>query len=275
MNPVVSDSQEVAISAGLRRGEKSWRRLPLDVQAAVPDWALDLHIDFRDGWGNLPEVQLHLAYDPLSRAGVSGRREDLKPAWKFLPEPRAYVGEAEGMAGVHYHEAPKCTMLSQFEGYETGEDGKPNYNKPLYSKYSAVATPESDGYCGRTFLIRMASDSPSFPGEIVHLRGPWHGGAPEGFIEVHCHVKDKEADERRRQWAAEHHPDDPSRQAWHNLGLTFGWYVRREVLFAISAAKQPSLEWAEVNHGNWLRLEPIDPRTGCPKGFTPAQEIKG
>ena len=268
----VSDQQEKAISFGLRRGEKWWRPISIPTgPQELPAWAKGAHVDFRDGWGNFPEIQLRLGYDPLEVNGAwASKPEDIKPVW-HRPKPGVYVAVCEGLASVHYHNGQVGHHIRQ-QGYERRGDGSVDFNRPIMAPSKVLCTTKQEGYAGRSFFIRMAEDEVFWPGQLIELRGPWHGEAPAGFIEVYCHVN-SDKDEHEREYRKQHLKHlGPDRCKWWKLQMSFGWYVEQETFFKILAHYQPQIRWAEVDHGNWIRLEPIDPRTGCPKGFTPDQK---
>ena len=259
----VSDEQELAIGHGLRRGVKSWKRRSAPTPPfSVPAWCRDAHIDWMDSFSNFPQLQLRLNYDPLEAAGISTANiDDLKPMW-HQPKPGVFVAQADGMGSVHYH-----------SGAISKRYRKLYINDECQERFM-LATTQQEGFAGRSFFIRMAEDEGELSGQLLELRGPWHGGSPIGFVEVHCRLATAERDARDREFARKY-PRGEHPERWYNLGgFTFGWYVGEITLLNIFAEKMPEIEWADVDHGNWKRLEPIDPRTGCPKGFTPAEEIK-
>jgi hypothetical protein len=247
----MDNTQTMVVNHGRRvRPVKSWRRVEMPTgKLDIPAWALDLHINWMEGYGNFPHIEMLLAYDPLDRNGES-------PARYRRPKPGVYIQSAEGMTNCHYHSG----------AVSENSEGK-------------LQTTRDDGYSGRTFTIRMADDEPFWGGREIDLRGPWHGPPPEGTVEVYCHIRDEEKDERSRKWRGRPSMKHlgPDRCKWWNLQLTFGWNVEVETFLRIAATKLPHIGWAWVQP-DWtregeLRLEPIDPRTNCPKGYLPEQEL--
>lgn len=235
----------------------------------LPAWARDLHVNFRHGWGNRPEYKIRCRTDPLAFT------DNNTPVWLPFDRPphaRGWIAERDGVASVHYHGG--ALSIQSFEDHVRWITPPTQANawkgEAETRRYEMLATTKQEGYGGRAFDITLdacrlpvsgvATDLPS--GTPVRLRGPWHGGAPEGFMEVRYDL-----DREISRYAS----SPRWRRPWFQRGGYFGLYIRPEVFLDIAATYQPHLEWAwvteTVGKTDFLRLEPLVPQTGLPKGM--------
>lgn len=267
----------------------------LDLQAGprpLPSWARDARINWRWGFSNRPDYLLRCRRDPLAFTdGAVWRmfeyQDDRYDAGAKRigrqPKGRGWIAESEGVASCHYHSG--TIRMTEFEDTVTDEKGrvvwieKPDYKAgnmgvPLTRKYSMLATDKQEGYAGRAFEITLAEqtipiwdaearrsiDTPVAAGTKLKLRGPWHGGAPEGYREV-SYQYDKEPYNPcvRPSW----------RRKWHERLGYFGLLIQPEILLDIFATYLPHVEWArmttEHKGEDRLTVEPLHPETGLPK----------
>ena len=242
----------------------------------LPAWARDLSINFRHGWGNRPDYKIRCREDPTAFT------RDGSPVWTPFSEPghsRGWRAEREGVAAVHYHGG--AISVADFEEHVRWIDPPSQANgwkgEAETRKYQMLATAPQDGYAGRAFDITL--DACSLPvwsaaerraietaierGTVIRLRGPWHGGAPEGYMEVHYDTDASIAQYGRPIGKRRPRP-------WYNLGGYFGLYVTPALFLDIAATYQPHIEWAwvDIPIGKETRryLEPLVPETGLPKG---------
>lgn len=110
-------------------------------------------------------------------------------------------------------------------GYEPGE----------WVKVMLPATTAQEGFGGAHIPIFMEDGS-----EII-LRGPWHVGAPEGYVEVSYQM-------RGERW-----------------GGRAGLYITIDLFTRIMARFQAHLELVEVTYGGCTTIEPMKPEWGEPK----------
>ncbi len=239
---------------------------------ALPGWVRGAHINWMDAYANSPHLHIRCSRDPLEFQWAGN------PVW----EKRAngmWIAEQDGVAAVHYHKgAVSLTSFQERVGWINGKfdaqlqdtlDGEPRVDRTgcwpdqpgrpcmgggIYETREILATTQQEGYAGRHIDITLKT------GELVRLRGPWHGGAPEGYSEVYYYI-DRPEDQRRGRWW----------RPWYNRGGFFGLYVRTELLLDIFATFTPHVPWCihtTVNrHGETHRLEPIRPEIGLPKGW--------
>lgn len=247
---------------------------------SLPDWARGAHINWMDGYDNRPHLHIRCSRDPLEFSKAGAAVWDRFDCLNYLgKKSRGYIAECDGAAAVHYHDgAVALTPFQERVGWINGkfdpqlqdtldggprvdragcwpdQPGRPSMGGGIYETRQILATTQQEGYAGRHIDITLKS------GELFRLRGPWHGGAPEGFIEVYYYI-DRLEDQRRGRWW----------RPWYNRGGFFGLYVRTELLLDIFATFQPHIAWCtvtEVNRfGESHRLEPMRPETALPKGW--------
>lgn len=98
------------------------------------------------------------------------------------------------------------------------------------------ATEQSDGFGGRRVHILMQD------GRRAILRGPWHGGAPAGAVEVYCRVNGRSC---------------------------FGYFLHADLFFSIAKKFAPKLQPVMASNPWGERYDLGDP---VPKNFTAEQE---
>jgi hypothetical protein len=249
----------------------------------LPAWVRDVHINWRHGWMNRPELKVRCRVDPLAFSN-SGN-----PVWEKR-ENGMWIAEQDGVAAVHYHEGAvredkftrriggewdisKPQLLDGEPWIDTAglwpdqiPNAKPKMGGFEHETYTMLATTQQQGYAGRHIDVTLKD------GSTVRLRGPWHGGAPDGYMEVYYDI-----DDHIEKYAVQR---PGRRRKWHAIGGYFGLYVRTELMIDILSTFQPHVElaWVEQQVGNVVRrsFEPIVPQTGFPKGwFVPVEECPG
>jgi len=236
----------------------------------LPPWARDLHVEFMHGWGNRPRYKVRCRTDPLEFT------RDGSPVWtwqKHKADSRCWKAERDGVAAVHYHggRISMQTFDKHVRWIEKPSKENSWNGAEERSEYRMLATSHSEGYGGRHFDITMAEcELPVFAdgvttmtkieaGTPLRLRGPWHGGAPDGYLEISYDI-DEKIDESMG-WRAHRRPP------WYRRGGYFGLYIKPEVFLDIAATFQPHLEWVWVTDRVGRHLEPLVPQTGLPKGL--------
>lgn len=221
----------------------------------LPDWLIDMVPDFNDGYGNLPEFKALFKRNPLE--GVRFRKESNSNAW-IGTSPDGFCTE------VHWHSGA-VARLPYTRRVNYGPGGWVDLTVDW------LQTTQQNGYGGRHFIVHMADDSPLYAGEHVVLRGPWHAGAAGNI-----HVSGLIWDDKQRAQSRRYRPNAKGwraiRQPWWRRTLCFGYALPEQLIIDAYSTFQPHLELARVlrypgkDYGGW-RLEPVDPRTGVPKGF--------
>lgn len=111
-----------------------------------------------------------------------------------------------------------------------------------------TVTTQQDGYGGSNYFLTMLD------GSTHVLRGPWHRGAPDGYVEVTTFDATERPAWRRDRG-----------RPWHKLGGTAGLYVTEDLFLRIVARFAPHAPMARVHHSYGWRVEPFRAEWGMPK----------
>jgi hypothetical protein len=222
------------------------------------------------GWGNRPRYKVRCRTDPLEFT------RDGSPVWTAEPRKsnsRCWKAERDGVAAVHYHGG--AISVQTFDKHVRWIE-KPSLTnnwkgEEERSEYQMLATTQNEGYAGRHFDITMAecvlpvfadgvvAPTPIKAGTPLRLRGPWHGGAPDGYLEISYDIDEEVT--KQMGWLRKR------RTRWHSSGGYFGLYIKPDVFLNIAATFQPHIQWAWVTDCGDRRLEPLVPQTRLPKGL--------
>lgn len=255
----VSPDQLGAIMVGGKH-QKSFQPVSEDAWKEwgdLPSWVLDAHVDWMEGYGNDPRYLIKIAPNAFDRGALG---------WYKRGEKTWIAEHPDGWCKCHYHNGPVTLRTAKdFKGYEKDETGEVITFKPIYEDRLYIGTTKQAGYGGRHFPIVMADDSDIYPGQTVELVGPWHGGAPEGYIDVTI-VEWDERTQQQAEWRRKH-SKWPNAGKWFRAGGTFGIYLKKELVLAIMAVHQPHLRFCDHDLGYAKYLHPLRPETGMPKGW--------
>lgn len=233
----------------------------------LPEWLLDAHVRWTWEYDNWPEVIFKMAYSP------TGPNQELR----FYHEQgsKVWLGtNADGTAGqCHYHGGTVSQIqLPKRVGWLEGEpDWKkhPKDGGAITVPETVWATTQQEGYAGRTFQVHMADDSPHLPGEIVHLRGPWHGGSPPGWMQFTAVDWSEQQNKRPYVKGGD----------WTHHMACFGYMMPLDLWVKAVWYFLPHIPLGIVTRGDnadpWPRLEVLDPVTQMPKYFCPPNKCPG
>lgn len=271
---ILSDEQMAAVTGG---AVSEWTEVnrPVGPQA-LPAWVRGAHVKWWNGAMNAPTVTLKVVGNVLNWDDKRWSKEGHK----------TYIARSgDGRAVVLYHDGPitKQTAWRLFgddapvtykwsvperkngetweaaahrEGAEHLEkvwhfnekypSGKPDQGYRVIVKSLDVTTKQS-GFGGDGYLLAMTD------GTERMLRGPWHGGAPDAYVEVSAVDASKTAD----KWE--------STRAWHRRGGYGGLYLTEELFLRIIARYCPHVPIMRVEHSYGSRLEPYRAEWDAPK----------
>jgi hypothetical protein len=245
------------------RKEATWEEVerPIGPQP-IPLWCKAVHIDWMMGYGNAPNVL------------VKTKGEDW-PDKRFRKEGECYIAEhPDGRGEMHVHDGK--VGLYPVKAFRR-PDGSLHQNRrygpewpeanPMFKTADGIvrghepgewvetpmrATTQQDGYAGRHFWITLDD------GEPLVLRGPWHCGAPKGYLSITTVDMD---------YAEKHGIGGRRSPWWKNLGC-FGTALRVDVYIAVLSRFVPHLPLALVTY-NWggPYLEVYKSEWGEPKDF--------
>lgn len=249
----------------------------------LPSWVRGAYIDWMNGCSNAPTVKLKV---------VGNVRNWPDQVWVKEGDSCYIARHEDGRAEVLYHSGPvsKVAVWRVFAGeepityqwivptrkpaetwlqaaereadehvakilsYTTRETIRTYQNKvaPVSSLRREAkeidATTQQDGFGGSGYMLRMADGSDRL------LRGPWHGGAPAGYVEVNP-----------IDITAPYHRQNQRRpRPWFRNGGTCS-YVTEDLLLRILAHYAPHVGVCRVTHSYGERLECFDQRWGMPK----------
>lgn len=253
---ILSDEQMSAARSGCRpKVEPTWSLVDLPVgPQPLPTWIKGLHVDFMDAYGNAPHIRLkvcgnvrrwpekrytqqntlYLAEHPDGRAEAYYQQGTLRPAvvkrWR----------SPDGSLHVYARQKPRNSPSDKWEL----EDGG------AWVEVTRPCTPQQEGFGGSHYDITLTD------GTEITLRGPWHGGAPEGFIEAAY----LDATESYSIPARHFRP-------WFNRGGFGGLFLREELFIRIFARFVPHFRLARVLDAYGPQLQPLKPEWDAPKAW--------
>lgn len=256
----------------------------------LPDWLRGARVDWMFGCSNAPHVKLKV---------VGNVRDWPEMVWSLEGKSCYIARHPDGRAEVLYHDGAvtKMAVWRVFAGDEpityqwivptrkpsetwlraaereavehvakilsgrTGETIETYLHKviPISSVRREAkeidATTQQDGFGGSGYMLRMADGSDRL------LRGPWHGGAPAGYVEVNP-----------IDITAPYYRPNPRRpRPWHKNGGTVS-YVSEDLFLRILAKYCPHVGVARMQHTYGHRLECFDLNWGAPKSAMYEQE---
>jgi hypothetical protein len=112
------------------------------------------------------------------------------------------------------------------------------------------ATTQQSGFGGDHYWLTMDD------GEPLVLRGPWHGGAPAGYVEVSFVDMDYRGNQENR-WNR--------KRPWFRRSATAGLYLTEDLFFRIIARFCAHASLARVQHSYGSRIEPYRSEWFMPK----------
>lgn len=234
----------------------------------LPDWLRAANIRWNFGWSNRPELEFCFSRNPLAGVTYIKQRDGTGMWFGSNLESDCFK--------IHWHKG--AVSEQEFErnlGWDTPNGKYAPGAAMLKEPYSMLATTQQEGYAGRHFDLQMSNISPCFPGEIVRLRGPWHGGYLDWMRPVVGVVWDEKAREREAQAALRF------RRGWVGATKCFGYLIREQTFVDALATFFPHCPIARVTSGpdrngkarTWI--EPCLPQTQAPRFMTEAQRIDG
>ncbi len=260
----------------------------------LPEWVKGAHVDWMNGAGNSPTVQLKVLGDVYKWDEQRWAKEGSK----------TYITRhADGRARVYYHDGgvslcaayryvddgamPKqpANDTAKYGWNVTPEEGWADHvrsirgiwtqwrfaatleaaqaegekhlewlrGRGIYSTEARVetqpakATTEQGGFGGVNIWLTMLD------GSSLVLRGPWHGGAPAGYVEVSTF----DATEKAHGW-------QKTRQ-WHKRGGMGGLYITEDLFLRVMARHCAHVPLARVQYSYGARLEPYRAEWEMPK----------
>lgn len=241
----LSDEQMSAVTGG-QVGEWSEVDRPVGPQP-LPDWVRGAHVDWMNGCGNAPNVT-------VKARGALHHWEDQR--FEKVGKEMYIARHPDGRAVAHYHRGAVSLVTIKDKRNHHVQDVLAGRRKEL-PDVEVMATSQQSGYGGDNFWIKMLDGS-----DLV-LRGPWHGGTPDGYVEVSVvDVTSKyfQADRWNRN------------RPWFKRGGGPSVYLTEELFLRIVARYCAHAPVARVDHSYGTRLEMFRAEWGMPKAFIYDQE---
>lgn len=214
----------------------------------LPSWVKDANIDWLNGCSNSPSVKV----------------KTMGPAYNWPDQRFEKVGKEtyiarhpDGRAVVHYHNGSVSLTKMKDKRNEFVQDVLAGRRNEL-PDVEVMATTQQSGYGGSCYWLKMLDGS-----DLV-LRGPWHGGAPSGYVEVGT-IDITSAYCSNNKW----NRDKP----WYRRGGGPSVYVTEDLFLRIVARYCAHAPIARVQHRYGTRLEPFRAEWGVPKAFIYHQEM--
>ena len=242
----LSHNQMLAVNAGLEKTSPgfSWVALPVGRQH-LPQWAKGFAVTYwMMGWMNDPMWVLKSNTNLGQWEGQVFRKEG----------PRYMATSEDGRAVVHYHSGPVTLDRVKVWQPEIQDD----IDNPTTVEVERWQTTQQEGYGGQGFTIRMADDDPEHAGKEITLRGPWHGGAPDGWMEM-AHINT--GDEWRQRL------NRVERRPWWKDTAIGGLYITEDLFLRLVATYRPELKVARIMTQDIGRLVVVHPEWDAPKQF--------
>lgn len=219
-----------------------WVKPPSMEGFVVPPWVLNAKIHWNMYYDNYPDLYLATPDDVFDF--------DEEIGYEFRP-PSLYIAESgDGRATAKFHDALRLQTLRRFKGWD------PVKREQIFVNEELWATPPSRGFAGREFSIKMKD------GKTGLLRGPWYGGAPDGYQEVTVKFrKDWDRKGEDRPW-------------WRVMGI-FGLGVSTDLYMQLCTHFCGVTKFARCGYNHISHeapVVPVHPEWAVPKGWIPRSQ---
>ncbi len=231
----------------------------------LPNWVKGVHVDWLDQYSNIPRVRLKV------RGEVRDWDEKV-----FRKQGALFIADhADGRAEVFGHGgAVGLDTIKMFRGEDGVLRQHPRSGAQWYEPRPGVRMFPPHGYepgAWEEVLIRCTTKDRGFGGAHIHLmmddgeplvlRGPWHVGAPSGYVEVSY------VDTTSRYFRF-------GKQVWHRQSGRAGLYIKEELFVAILSTFLAHLRLMKVTRYGRSTIEPIKPEWDAPKCIMQDRERK-
>mgnify|MGYP001796906552 CR=1 FL=1 len=197
---------------------------------------------------------------------------------KYVKNGSVYKADhTDGRCSVYHHDGPLklrdgIKAFQRLDGSlhpdrrrdpELWPDEKYYHEPGEWVETSMLATTKQEGFAGHDFWITLDT------GEKAVLRGPWHGGSPDGYEEVSYWSS------QMKHFAK---PNSKYWRPWWERGGVGGLFLSQQVWVDIVSTYQAHLELAEVKRyarTNKIYIEQLKPEWSAPKGLGTKQHGLG
>lgn len=271
---ILCDEQMAAVCGGQQSEEWEPVERPVGPQP-LPDWLCGAHIDWMNGCSNAPHILLKVRTDPY-------RWPDMR--FEKVGASAYIARNDDGRARVHYHDG----AVSDGAAWRVFAGDKPfTYQWKVPDKQYNEAWQEAAQRAGQKHLdwcMQGKHEAKLFTGEVVDratlrlevktlqittqqagyggdgylitmldgtermLRGPWHGGAPKGLVEVSTVDMSYDFNTEPRNRGRHSKP-------WHRRSACGGLYITEDLFLRAMARYCPHAGIARVTRSYGVRLE--------------------
>ena len=220
----------------------------------IPEWAKGFRVDFMDGYGNRPDYRIKATTDLRTW-----------PEPRFRKDGSRYMAVTDdGRAEVYYHAgAVRPTPIKMFRASDGtlrqyrkngATNGKFWCEPGEWVEIEMMATTQQEGFGGSHTHLTMED------GSTVVLRGPWHGGAPAGYVEAAY----SDMSQRSTRWL--------EKRPWHQRSGRGGLFITEDVFLRLLARFAPECRCARITEGKSSHLEAVKGEWDEPKAWVRARE---
>lgn len=206
----------------------------------VPAWCLGAHVNWRNGYGNAPDVTLKVRGRVAQWTGQRWVKEGKK----------LYIARHDDGRALAYYHGGAVALAKLLDRRKPG--GGYEHLVANCPTIEVMATEKQDGFGGSEYWLTMEDGS-----DLV-LRGPWHGCPPDGYIEVHM----TDVEYQGYQNPSRYDRNKP----WHQRSGGGGFlYISNALFLRIVAHYLPHVRLAMVTHSYGTYLEPYRAEWAAPK----------
>lgn len=301
---MLSDEQMAAVHAG----EKDAGWTPFDLPTGrqdIPAWCIGLAVNWYYGYGNSPTVTLK----------VRGDAHKWQEGWSKEGSKTYITRSKDGRAKVYYHDGPVASRWAwrvfkadgkphtyKWQVVDSGKSGETTEQAArrqgeeklmeitqFFSEHPTMVASERVALPLRLDVreMRFSSEQGGFGGDHYEmtmvdgtqliLRGPWHGGAPAGYVEVHTCNWDEQSNEalvKRYPGACKRYVRSDLDRPWHKRSCTYGLYITEQLFLQLLSQFAPHVGVARVTKPYGERLELFRPAWGASKSAIYDQELE-
>ena len=250
----LSTEQMRVVNAGMPfKFEPRWSLVDLPVgPQPLPAWAKDMRVNWMDRYANAPDFRLKTNQNLRDWEGM-----------RYAREGSMFIARhPDGRADAYYQNGP--LTLTKLKRWRTPNGTLKCHPRIIKNELEPggwvdierLCTRQEQGFGGSHYDLVMLD------GTEVTLRGPWHGGAPAGYLDV-AYV---DMDYYRRNYRGYF-----AKRPWYSTGGTGGLFITESLFINIFARFCSHLRLARVNEGHGENLQPLKPEWDAPKAWMQAK----
>lgn len=169
---------EISNRIPMKDSNRHWHPVSLtDDQYCIPDWLLDVHIDWLPKYNNAPRVTIRVS-------------EEISywPNQKFIFDNGKVISKSDDGRMIYYLHHSKTLTRKMHKLFVTTDEVPAIYppkNKPYSLKeITLLSTEKGEGLGGAKIVVQLMC------GEYAVIEGPWVGQSPPGYESI-SYINDK------------------------------------------------------------------------------------